>query len=43
MNVIALADRLGKTIEEIEEISVSELHEWFAYFEICEENRSKGR
>lgn len=41
MNVIALADRLHKTIEEIEEISVSELNEWFAYFKIQAENDGK--
>lgn len=34
MNVIALADRLHKTIGEIEEISVSEFNEWLAYFKI---------
>jgi len=34
MNLIALADRLHKTIEEIEQISVSELNEWLAYFKI---------
>ena len=43
MNVIALADRLGKTIEEMEEISVSEMNEWLAYFEIKAEIEKKGR
>jgi hypothetical protein len=33
-NLIALADRLHKTLEEIEEISVSELNEWVAYFQL---------
>jgi hypothetical protein len=37
LNLIALADRLHKTIEEIEEISLTELHEWIAYFELKEE------
>jgi hypothetical protein len=44
MNVIALADRLGKTIEEIEQISLSEMNEWLAYFEVCDERaKKKGR
>lgn len=34
MNLIALADRLHKTIDEIEQISLSELNEWLAYFKI---------
>lgn len=37
MNLIALADRLHKTIEEIEEISVTEFNEWIAYFQIIKE------
>jgi hypothetical protein len=36
-NLIALADRLHKTIEEIETISVSEFNEWLAYFELRDE------
>ncbi len=44
MNLIALADRLGKTIEEIEEISISEMNEWLAYFNIKDEmSKRKGR
>jgi len=39
MNLIALADRLHKTIEEIEEISVSEFHEWIAYFQLKHEGK----
>jgi hypothetical protein len=42
MNLIALADRLGKTIAEIEEISVSEYNEWVAYFMILEEREKNG-
>jgi len=34
MNLISLADRLHKTIEEVEQISVSEFNEWLAYFRI---------
>ena len=37
MNLIALADRLHKTIEEIEEISVTELNEWIAFYQSREE------
>ena len=37
MNLIALADRLHKTIEEVEQISVTEFHEWLAYFQIMSE------
>ena len=37
MNLIALADRLHKTIEEVEQISVTEFHEWLAYFHIMSE------
>jgi hypothetical protein len=32
-----LALRLGKTISEIEEISLSEYNEWVAYFALIEE------
>lgn len=34
MNLFALADRLGKTVEEISEISLDEFHEWIAYFRV---------
>ena len=37
MNLIALADRLHKTIEEVEQISVTELYEWLAFFKIMSE------
>lgn len=43
MNLIALADRLGKTISEIEEISVSEYNEWVAYFMILEERENGAK
>lgn len=39
MNLIALADRLHKTIEEIEEISVTELNEWIAFYQLREESK----
>lgn len=41
-----MADRLGKTIAEIEEISVDEYNEWMAYFAVIkerEENERKSR
>jgi hypothetical protein len=37
MNVISLADRLHKSINEIEQLPLSEIHEWFAYFKIMSE------
>lgn len=36
-----LADRLHKTQREIEELTLTELNEWFAYFRIIEDGRSK--
>lgn len=42
MNLFALADRLHKTVEEIEQISLNELHEWFAYFKITTEDLKNG-
>jgi hypothetical protein len=38
-NLIALADRLHKTIEEIEEISLTELHEWIAFFQLKDKEK----
>jgi hypothetical protein len=42
VNLIGLAARLGKTIAEIEEISISEYNEWIAYFMILEEREKDG-
>jgi hypothetical protein len=42
-NLIALADRLHKTIDEIEEISVSEFNEWLAYFELRDGVNNGGK
>lgn len=39
---MALADRLHKTQAEIEELSLSEMNEWFAYFGILEDGRPKS-
>mgnify|MGYP005992678723 FL=1 len=38
---MALADRLHKTQAEIEELSLSEINEWFAYFKVMDDGRSK--
>ena len=35
--MFALADRLHKTIEEIEQISFNEFNEWMAYHKLLEE------
>jgi len=37
-----LADRLNKTQAEIEELSLSEINEWFAYFRMTQDGRSKS-
>jgi len=39
---MALADRLHKTQAEIEELTLSEINEWFAYFGILEDGKSKS-
>jgi len=39
---MALADRLHKTQAEIEDLSLSEMNEWFAYFKVVEDGRSKS-
>jgi hypothetical protein len=38
-----LADRLGKTIAEIEEISMDEYNEWVAYFSVIAERQKNGK
>ena len=38
---MALAYRLHKTQAEIEELSLSEINEWFAYFKVMDDGRSK--
>ena len=38
MNLFSLADRLHKTIYEVEQMSVSEFNEWMAYFTILGES-----
>lgn len=42
MNLLTLADRLNKTIGEIEEITLSEYNEWIAYFALMDERNSNG-
>ena len=39
--VIALADRLGKTIGEIEDMPYTELVEWVAYLEVLADGGRK--
>jgi hypothetical protein len=41
--LVALADRLGKTISEIEEISLDEYNEWVAYFAVIKEREENER
>ena len=38
-----MADRLGKTISEIEKISVDEYNEWMAYFAVIKEREENER
>jgi|TARA_R110002126_G_scaffold251951_1_gene395068 hypothetical protein len=40
--MLALADRLHKTQAEIEELTLTELNEWFAYFKVIEDGKSKS-
>ena len=39
--MMALADRLHKTQGEIEELSLSELNEWMAYFKVIEDGTAR--
>ena len=39
LNVMALADRLHKTQDEIEQLSLSEINEWFAYFKVIDNGK----
>jgi acetyl-CoA acetyltransferase len=41
--VLQLCDRLNKTQPEIEELTVSEINEWFAFFKVKEDGRSKSK
>jgi len=40
--MMALADRLHKTQAEIEELTLSELNEWFAYFKVMDDGTAKS-
>jgi acetyl-CoA acetyltransferase len=40
--MMALADRLHKTQPEIEELTLTELNEWFAFFKVIEDGKSKS-
>jgi hypothetical protein len=39
----ALAEKLGKTLQEIQEITIHEFQGWIAYLEIAEEKRNNGK
>jgi len=39
--MMALADRLHKTQAEIEQLTLTELNEWFAYFKVIDDGKSK--
>ena len=39
--MMALADRLHKTQAEIEELTLTELNEWFGYFKVIEDGSAK--
>ena len=36
---MALADRLHKTQDEIEQLSLSQINEWFAYFKVIDNGK----
>jgi hypothetical protein len=38
-----LADRLGRFIYEVEEITIDEYNEWVAYFKIDTERQKRGK
>jgi hypothetical protein len=37
----ALAEKLGKTLQELQSISIEEYQGWIAYFELKEEENKK--
>jgi len=39
--MMALADRLHKTQAEIEQLTLTELNEWFAYFKVIDDGSTK--
>ena len=43
MNVVSLAEKLGKTIAEIDEIKMEEYNEWVAYYKVLEERSKDGQ
>jgi hypothetical protein len=38
----ALAEKLGKTLQEIQEITIQEYQGWVAYLEIAKEKQNNG-
>jgi len=41
-NLLALADRLHKTVDEVEHLTLSDINEWYAYFKVLENGRPKS-
>ena len=39
----ALAEKLGKTLQELQQISIQEYQGWIAYLELVEEKRNNGK
>ena len=39
----ALAEKLGKTLQELQKISIQEYQGWIAYFELAEERQKNGK
>jgi|TARA_B100000900_G_C20297743_1_gene600897 hypothetical protein len=39
----ALAEKLGKTLKELQKISVHEYQGWIAYLELAEQRRRNGK
>jgi hypothetical protein len=38
----ALAEKLGKTLQELQQISVQEYQGWIAYLELAQEKKRNG-
>lgn len=39
----ALAEKLHKTLEELQEITIQEYQGWMAYLELAQEKRNNGK
>lgn len=40
MNLYVLADRLHKTVDEVEHISITEFNEWMAYLSLLNKDQN---